>query len=166
MAQLQSLGLAFYLAPVTNMAHCCSSMSLSRVLCLLAGCTLVRHGRPSTIRRYRGEAAAGLSPPPGTWPLRQTQQGYSAGASAEEQTAAVAALIRRTLPDHAVAASKFNLSIVASCALPDGRSCFSVQTGSSAGTISIAATTGVELAAGFHWYLKHTLNSSVTCWAA
>jgi hypothetical protein len=97
-----------------------------------------------------------------SWPLSQAEQGYTVATTAAEQTAAVAALIGRTLPDHALAASKFNLSIVTSCAPPDKRSCFAVRAGETAGGIAIAATTGVELAAGFHWYLKHGLNASVT----
>ena len=76
-----------------------------------------------------------LAPPPGTWPLSQAAPGFIAGASAEEQSTAVAALIGRTLPDHSAAASKFSLLIVASCAPPDKRSCFTVQAGlANAGT--------------------------------
>ncbi|KAH9290684.1 hypothetical protein KI387_034801, partial [Taxus chinensis] len=77
-------------------------------------------------------------------------------APAEVQEAAAAGILHRLLPSHA---SAFHFQIVSKdeCG---GHTCFLINNHNFSGKtgypeITIKGTTGVELAAGLHWYLKH-----------
>ena len=89
------------------------------------------------------------------WPLTQDAPAYAPAATAAEQEAAVGGLIGRALP--ATAAKGFTLSIATHCGQSDEsdrRPCFAVRGGARPGTVALSGTTGVELAAGFYYYLN------------
>jgi hypothetical protein len=70
--------------------------------------------------------------------------------------AAVQALLQRVLPEHA---QLFALALAPpSPAAPHG--CFSVEVRD--GTVHVAGTSGVELASGVHWFLKHVACCSLS----
>ncbi|KAI8466868.1 MAG: tim-barrel domain-containing protein [Monoraphidium minutum] len=96
----------------------------------------------------------------GAAPMAPRSAGRAAGAGAATgppgEAAAVAALLKRVLPDHA---RLFDLRLVPPApGAPHGH--FRVR--AAARRVVVEGTSGVELAAGAHWWLKHHAGGSIS----
>lgn len=78
--------------------------------------------------------------------------------TSQSSAQAISALISRVLNGSSVA-GLFHVSIDANLAV-NGKDVFELSNGTTAGTISITASTGVAAAWGFNYYLKYVADSS------
>ena len=81
-------------------------------------------------------------------------------ACTADQVAAAEALVGRVLGG-VEAASAFKLSCSAQDVQAQATPSFELHASPAGGPIAISGTTGVALASGFHWYLKHYANTSI-----